>query len=236
VPSQTELLCALGAQERLAGITKFCIHPDEAYKSIPHIGGTKNVNIEKLAAVKPDLIIGNKEENTQAEIEALSVFYPVWMSDIHTLEEALTMIVSVGTLVQADEKAHQLVEDIRSGFNRQNTSLPNRTPSALYLIWREPWMAAGDDTFIHDMLKYCGYKNVLNTPRYPTLTNDDIQSLNPDVVLLSSEPYPFGDKHIAEIKELLPNAKVMLVDGEMFSWYGSRLQFAPAYFKSLSPI
>lgn len=231
VPSQTELLYDLGLEERVVGITKFCIHPKEWLKEKAIIGGTKQVHYDKIAASKPDLILANKEENTQEIVETLAANYPVWVSDIYTLADSLDMIEQVGSLTKTENKAAGMVEQIEQEFENLKAG---EFAKALYLIWRKPYMAAGKQTFINDMLQRAGLQNVLpNESRYPELSEEEIKSLKPEVVLLSSEPYPFKEKHIAELTALLPQAKIMLVDGEMFSWYGSRLQYAPDYIKSL---
>lgn len=231
VPSQTELLYELGLKERLVGQTIFCIHPQAHFKQAHKIGGTKKLRLEAIRRLQPDLIIGNKEENTQAQIETLMQEFPVWMSDIFSLQDALHMIRAVGDITGTGAKSEAIAADIETAFR----SLPeNRAERVLYLIWREPWMAAGKQTFIDEMIRAAGYSNALTTPRYPELDATAIQHLQPDRIWLSSEPYPFTDKHIAELQEWLPNARIQLVDGELFSWYGSRLLHAPAYFASLS--
>lgn len=230
VPSQTELLFDLGLGDRVVGITKFCIHPSEWFKTQTRVGGTKNFNFDIINQLQPDLIIGNKEENYKEGIDLLANDYPVWMSDIYTLPDALAMITAIGSITQTEAKAHELVHTIKQGFEALKPPAPRR---ALYLIWRNPYMAAGTNTFIDAMLPYAGFNNVVDAERYPQLTPEAIQALAPDFILLSSEPYPFKDKHIAELQTLVPDAKIRLVDGELFSWYGSRLQYAPAYFEGL---
>jgi ABC-type Fe3+-hydroxamate transport system substrate-binding protein len=233
VPSQTELLHDLDLEEEVTGITKFCVHPASWFRSKTRVGGTKTVNSGKIATLNPDLILGNKEENDQTQIEALAERYPVWLSDIKTLDDALDMIRSVGALCDKTEKADKLARDIRMAFNdiRHLHDLPT---GAIYLIWRKPYMAAGGDTFINSMMESAGFYNVLaHKGRYPTITPEILAELKPEWILLSSEPYPFGEKHIAQLKEICPGARVVLVDGTMFSWYGSRLLQAPDYFKRL---
>lgn len=236
VPSQTELLYDLGLGERVVGITKFCIHPEEWFRSKPRVGGTKKVDIAKIRALRPDLIIGNKEENERADIEALEKEYPVWMSDINDLDGALDMIRRVGALTGTAAKAEGIATDIEATFAALRPSTEGY--SVAYLIWRSPWMAAGPGTFIHDMLLRCGYANAFaeRTERYPEVTPAELAAADPDLIFLSSEPYPFAEKHIAELNLVLPGAPVRLVDGEMYSWYGSRLLRSPAYFSGISPV
>lgn len=232
VPSQTELLYSLGLTDEVVGITKFCVHPDEWFRTKQRVGGTKKLDFEKIAALKPDLIIGNKEENEEAQIKELMQQYSVWMSDIHNLDEAMSMISEVGELVDKESKANNLVSDIRKEFD--GLKLNSKSAKALYFIWKEPYMVVGKDTFISDMLTRCGLENIAtDETRYPELSKEGIKYLNPEIILLSSEPFPFSDKYIGEFRALCPDAKVILVDGEYFSWYGSRLLNAPKYFKSL---
>ena len=234
VPSQTELLFDLGLTIEIAGITKFCIHPKDKFKLTTKIGGTKKLDIEKIKSLKPDLIIGNKEENEQQQIEELMKHFPVWMSDIINLSDAAQMIEKVGELVNKKEEALTICYQIKNNFEQLEENLVGIAPkSTVYFIWKNPNMLAGKQTFISEMLPYCGLKNVLELNRYPEITNEALKTLNPEVVLLSSEPYPFKTKHIEEFKSIWPNAKIKLVDGEMFSWYGSRLLRAADYFKNL---
>jgi ABC-type Fe3+-hydroxamate transport system substrate-binding protein len=230
VPSQTELLYDLGA--KVVGITKFCIHPEEWFRTITRIGGTKQLHLDKIAALQPDLIIANKEENVKEQIESLADQFPVWISDIHHLDDACNMITSIGQIVSKHHAANKIAATIREQFDVLQPIQP-AIPVA-YFIWRDPWMIAGGDTFIHEMLRTLGLRNVFeDLPRYPAITLPQLAASGCRLVLLSSEPYPFKEKHIAEIREYLPDAIIRLVDGEMFSWYGSRLLYAPAYFKEL---
>ena len=233
VPSQTELLHYLGLENEVVGITKFCIHPNEWFNNKPRIGGTKNVNIEAIKALNPDLIFANKEENVKEQIEELAKYYPVWISDVNNFGDALQMILSIGDLVGKVYKAENLIAQLRAIYT---DLLPNHLlqSTVCYLIWRNPYMTVGGNTYINNMLQYVGVKNVFeNTARYPEITMEQIEATNCNFVLLSSEPYPFKQVHIDEIKAIMPNTKVLLVDGEMFSWYGSRLKYAPEYFSRL---
>lgn len=234
VPSQTELLYDLGLGEAVVGITKFCIHPAEWYNNLPRVGGTKTLQPGKIATLNPDVILANKEENTQEQIEALAARYPVWVSDVFDLPSALDMIRSVGALCGKTAEAQDLANEIDTAFAVHRPDEHWVPLRAAYLIWRKPYMAAAGGTFIDDMMQRAGFTNVYaGQQRYPELHLSDLAALNPEVVLLSSEPYPFAEKHIREIREYLPDAKIMLVDGELFSWYGSRLRLSPAYFAQI---
>ena len=219
VPSITELLFDLGLGERVVARTKFCIHPEEALLK-PKIGGTKTLKTEAIRALQPDLIIANKEENLKEDLEILMEDFPTYVSDIKTVEDAIQMIDDVGKLCACEKKAASLIRDIQVAQSRLKKPLKE----AIYLIWRDPYMSVGGDTFIHDMMPYAGYSNLLaSKTRYPELSEEDLRTLNPSYVLLSSEPYPFKEKHIEEIKAILPKAQVLLVDGELYSWYGSKM-------------
>ena len=232
VPSQTELLYDLGMEDEVVGITKFCVHPEKWFRNKKRIGGTKNVHIDQVLALQPDLIIANREENVQEQIEALSKHCPVWVSDIQNVDDALRMIHDIGVLTQRTESADTICEQVQSGFAQlQQSGKPKRVA---YFIWYEPWMSIGSDTFIHDVIARMGWTNVLeDMKRYPELSIEELVKYKPELVLLSSEPYPFKEKHIHEIQAVLPDAKVKLVDGEMFSWYGSRMLKAIDYLQEL---
>lgn len=235
VPSQTELLFDLGLEKEVVGITKFCIHPVKWHRSKKRIGGTKNIDIEKVKSLQPDLIIGNKEENDKENIEALRAVAPVWMSDIFTLEDAIDMIHKVGEIVDKPDKSTEIIHTIESNFNqfknRFKHTFHDSKPTVLYLIWKNPYLAAGKNTFIDSILNRCGFKNFISENRYPEV--NPTTEISPDYVFLSSEPYPFKDSHIQELKTIYPTSSIQLVDGELFSWYGSRLIHAPAYFEEL---
>lgn len=237
VPSQTELLFDLGLEKEVVGITKFCIHPESWFRNKTRIGGTKQFDFEKIAALQPDLIIGNKEENEREQIETLMEKYPVWMSDIRNLDESLDMIRALGELTGKSEKAKSIASEIETGFEKLNSVFNSaKEKSVAYFIWKNPWMVAAGDTFITHILERCRWKNVFaETPgRYPEITLHELKAANPEIVFLSSEPYPFKEKHIEELQSLLPAATIMTVDGEIFSWYGSRLLKAPGYLRKLS--
>lgn len=232
VPSQTELLYYLGIAP--IGQTVFCVHPKEKFQSAHKIGGTKKLQIDKIRALQPDLIIGNKEENVEEQIEELKSEFTVWMSDVNTLKQAYTMIDCVGQLIGKKEASNQLTASIQSQFSRLIT--PNSLkPRIVYLIWNDPYFGVARNTFIDDVLQKAGYINALdNLERYPQLTLQTLQELQPDYLFLSSEPFPFNGEHQSTLQSQLPNSKVMLVDGEAFSWYGNRLLHTPSYIENLN--
>ena len=234
VPSQTELLFDLGLQAEVIGLTKFCIHPGEQVRSKTKIGGTKKLNIDLIRSLKPDLIIGNKEENEREQVEILMQEFPVWMSDIANLDDSLAMIKAVGDITGRWTEAGDIARQIKNGFD-QLASVNRIEPLRIaYFIWKNPYMVAGKNTFIDNILKCTGWENAVTASRYPELTPAEIAAADPDLIFLSSEPYPFKEKHIAEFRAICPRARIVIVDGEMFSWYGSRLLKAPAYLQTLS--
>lgn len=232
VPSQTELLYDLGLGERVVGITRFCIYPKTWFRSKTRVGGTKDINIERIRALNPDLILANKEENSKENIDKLSLLYPTWVSDVHHLDSALSMIKSLGQILDVEDTAANILEKILNGVQK-TVQNPLPTKKCVYLIWQNPLMTVGGDTFINDMLKYAGFENVFaHQQRYPVLEMQDILQSKADYILLSSEPYPFKERHIQAFQEL-SSKKVCLVDGEMFSWYGSRMVHIWDYFRNL---
>jgi ABC-type Fe3+-hydroxamate transport system substrate-binding protein len=230
VPSQTELLIDLGLGSRLVGRTRYCIHPREKLANVADVGGTKRVDLDKIAALKPDLIIAEKEETPKELVDELSRFAPVYVTDVISIPSALTMCRDVGRIVGLETEA--LVHQIEIAMNEVKNIVP-QPERVLYLIWRNPWMAAGEGTFIHSCLEHIGCKNAASGSRYPELDGDSIASLRPDRVFLSSEPFPFKENHAEEIRKILPNARIEFVDGELFSWYGSRMLKMADYWRSL---
>jgi ABC-type Fe3+-hydroxamate transport system substrate-binding protein len=232
VPSQTELLFDLGLDEEVIGITKFCVHPEHWFRTKLRVGGTKQVHLHKIKELQPDLIIANKEENVQQQIEELARDFPVWVSDVNDLDDALNMMESIGSILHKESKAEQITGQIKRKFSQLSTT--DDTPRTCYLIWKDPHMTIGGDTFINDMLKRAGFQNMFeNQKRYPSITIQQLRDVNCQLLLLSSEPFPFKQKHVEELRPLLPDTKIVLVDGEIFSWYGSRLLKASAYFEQL---
>jgi ABC-type Fe3+-hydroxamate transport system substrate-binding protein len=232
VPSQSEFLWDLGLSERLVGITKFCIHPEEMFRNVDRIGGTKSLHIDKIRKLKPDLIIGNKEENERKQIEELQNEFTVWMSDIFTIEDSLSMMREIGKITGKEVEAYEILEQVKNALTCVTNIFEGE--SVLYFIWKDPYMLAGKNTFIDTILSQVGLKNsVMHLQRYPELTNEELKRLKPKFCFLSSEPYPFKEKHVEEISKLLPETIVLVVDGELFSWYGSRLRGLPDYLKKL---
>ena len=234
VPSQTELLWYLGLEETVVGITKFCVRPPEWFRSKQRVGGTKQLHYDRIEALCPDLIIGNKEENQKRAIEQLAQKYPVWMSVIHTLNDALDMMLQLGKITQKEKQAKQLQNQLLSDFQYLEQAPKTKPAQVVYLIWKNPYIVVAKNTFIDYLLTLAGFENCFaHMERYPQVTKEQIREANPDFIFLSSEPYPFKEKHINDFRTTYPNAGIELVDGEVFSWYGSRLLGFKPYVMSL---
>ncbi len=235
VPSITELLYYLDLEEEVLAITKFCVHPARWHKTKTRIGGTKNVNIDLIRKLNPDLIIANKEENVREQVELLSKDFDIFVSDVNNLNDAINMIRIVGTLAGRDYLALQLCNQIHFNFKRLADKIVLKPKiKTCYLIWRNPYMTVGGDTFINDMMTYCGMENIYaDNKRYPKIDLKELIIKKCELLILSSEPYPFKEKHVNEIQSLIPGIKILLADGEMFSWYGSRLLKAINYFENI---
>lgn len=235
VPSQTELLVDLGLEEAIVGITKFCVHPEHLKTHKVIVGGTKQVHFDKIAALRPDIILCNKEENTKEMIGELENIAPVHISDVYTIDDALELIGLYGTLFSKEKGAQQIALEIskrKSEFLDFIKDQPKRTVA--YFIWKQPWMVAAKDNFINELLQLNDFKNYFEElDRYPEITLDSAHTESADLVFLSTEPFPFKEEHIKSVQPYFPKASIVIVDGEMFSWYGSRLLKAFDYFKML---
>jgi len=230
VPSITEALFDLGLTENeIVGRTKFCIHPSEKVKNVAIIGGTKNLNLDKIRSLKPDLILANKEENVKEQVESLMKDFKVNVYNTETIEDNYYLLKNLGLLFNAEERAQIFNLKI---YEILNQSKLKYNVKAAYLIWNNPYMTVGSDTFIHHILTEIGFENIFkNQTRYPEIKTEDLAEV--DVIMLSSEPFPFKEKHITELKSFYPDKKIMIVDGEAFSWYGTHLAKCEIYFKEL---
>lgn len=230
VPSITEALFDLGlTEDEIIGRTKFCIHPYEKIKNVEIIGGTKNINIEKIKSLQPDLIIANKEENVKDQVEALMEDFKVMVTHVETVEDNYYLVKNLGNIFHQEEKAKAYNLKIYEVLNQTKINSPIK---AAYLIWKNPYMTIGSDTFIHHILTETGFENSFkDKTRYPEITVEDLAET--DIIMLSSEPFPFKEKHIDELKAFYPEKKIMIVDGEAFSWYGTHIAKCGEYFKEL---
>ncbi|MFT6801517.1 MAG: ABC-type Fe3+-hydroxamate transport system substrate-binding protein [Salibacteraceae bacterium] len=235
VPSLTELLIDLGLENALVGVTRFCIHPKEKTRRIQKIGGTKNLKVLDIIKLQPDIIIANKEENSQQDIVELQKHCDVLLTDIFNLNDSLSAIEEIGCRTEKTKEALALIHQIKLEFSNLKDLPILENNTIAYLIWGKPIMLAGRNTFINNLIELMGGNNILVNPlsRYPEIQLSELQSLQPDLIFLSSEPFPFAKKHLDQYKKDFPRAKILLVDGELFSWYGSRLKLTPAYFREL---
>ncbi|MFN3306658.1 MAG: ABC transporter substrate-binding protein [Candidatus Kapaibacteriota bacterium] len=240
VPSITELLFDLDLKDKIVGITKYCVEPKGLVEKITKIGGTKKVDLDLVLSLKPDLIIASREENVKEQVEYLQQFVPVWTADVITFEDAIAMIESLGLICDRPILARDLIQAIQTKkqeFLRDRTQSIHFGKKSLYFIWRKPYMVVGANTFINSMLEICSLRNLASnfaiSSRYPVVQKEDLINIDPELVLLSTEPYPFGERHLVEFQELFTNADIMIVRGDYFSWYGSRLNKAFDYFKEI---
>lgn len=235
VPSQTELLYDLGLGSSVVGITKFCVHPTHFKKEKSIVGGTKDVHLDKIKVLNPDIILCNKEENTFEMIQELEKIAPVHMSDIYTIADCLELIGMYGKIFSAEEQANQIIQNIQEKLDDFNIFIEEKAKlKTAYFIWKKPWMVAAKDTFIDEMLQLNHFENYYGyLKRYPEVELLRTKKEDAELVLLSSEPYPFNEAHREVMRKFFPQARILVVDGEAFSWYGSRLIAAFDYFKSL---
>ena len=236
VPSWTEFLHDLDVN--MVGQTKFCVRPPTAFRTTPRIGGTKTVKLDTVLGLEPDLIVANREENDREQIEALMTAMPsgsVVVTDVRTVDQAFQEMRRLGEAVDRTARANQMVQRTHDAWGDPKPGVGR----AGYAVWSSPWMVAGPDTFIHSVMAHWGIDNAFCTSdteaRYPTLAE------TPDVGvgmgkcwLLPSEPFPFKDKHLQGFEKNHPNKRFHMVDGEAFSWYGSRMLHVTAHLQAVS--
>ncbi|MFA7446847.1 MAG: helical backbone metal receptor [Weeksellaceae bacterium] len=233
VPSQTELLVDLGLEHKIVGVTNFCVHPSTIRKDKVVVGGTKSLHYDRIKELNPDIILCNKEENTQEIVEVLSKEYTLHISDVNSMADNYEMIQQYGKLFGVEERASEICKNIQSEVAQFEEFISDKpTLKVAYFIWRKPWMVVGENTFINHLIELNKFENVYSSQsRYPEVELESLKSA--DFYLLSSEPFPFKEIHKIEIQEVVENAKFCFVDGEYFSWYGSRMQKAFQYFREL---
>ena len=226
VPSLTETIASFGAEKKLVGVTRFCKYPAGIREKTTVVGGPKDFDVEKIISLHPDVVVAVKEENDKTGILKLADKLPVVLFDIVHIRDTFEMMQTLGTLFGKEAKAGQMIDEIKDEL----ATIPDISSKrkTLYLIWKNPWMAAGGETFINEMLNIAGFENIVSG-RYPEVGEKEFAQA--EVVLLSSEPYPFNEKHQREIQQQFPEKQIILVDGEMFSWYGSRMLEAADYFR-----
>ncbi|MCI2229083.1 helical backbone metal receptor [Polaribacter sp. MSW13] len=236
VPSQTELLVDLGLEKNIVGITKFCVHPVDLKQEKTIVGGTKNIHLQKIKELQPDIILCNKEENTKEIVEFCMQIAPTHVSDIYTIEDVLELTRHYGEILNCSAKSFIIQKKLQKELNNFEQFVKDKKiEKVAYFIWKNPWMVAANNTFINHILGLNKFDNFYkNHSRYPEINLDELlKERDLGTIFLSSEPYPFKEKDIIELQGQFEKAKIILVDGEMFSWYGSRLLKAFNYFKSL---
>lgn len=231
VPSITELLHDLDLAEYVVGKTKFCIYPKNGFTNSTIIGGTKNVNIEKIKELAPDLVIANKEENVQDQIVKIRKFSPCYTSQVKIIDDAIHLISEIGSICNRRKEAQKMIITLNHLLKSQIS--PKKNIKIVYLIWQKPYMTIGGDTFISNFLHEFGFINCFsNQLRYPETDINEIISKSPDIIFLSSEPFPFNIKHQEDIQAKC-SIKTMLIDGSYCSWYGSRMLNSVNYLRQL---
>jgi ABC-type Fe3+-hydroxamate transport system substrate-binding protein len=227
-PSLTELVFDLGRGDDLVGRTKFCVHPAGRVERIESVGGTKNPKVARIIELAPDLVLLNEEENRREDAEVLiAAGVRCHVSFPHDVDETAQMVRAIGAALERPNEAERIASDIERRAARVRGSARQAPPVRYaYLIWRNPWMVAGGNTFVTAMLALPGGVNLFadHPDRYPTVTPEELATVGPDVVLLSSEPFPFTEKHADELAAAtgLPRDRMQLADGEYLTWHGSR--------------
>lgn len=253
VPSLSEALVALGLRQRIVGVTGYCVHPAGAFDGLPRVGGTKDADVEAIAALAPDLVIANQEENTERVVRGLAERgLEVWVTYPRTVREGAELLADLATLGADDAAVRAVVAPALAAVEQAEQRLARRAgaghapPRVFCPIWRDPWMTIDADTYVHDMIALCGGLNVFADPaaepaaesasgeggagrrrRYPIVSLEQVVARRPEVILLPDEPYAFGPKDAAELAALdcpaARDARIHLIDGTWVSWYGPRI-------------
>ena len=230
VPSVTELLADWGLATRLVGRTRYCIAPKWIRATVPAVGGTKDPDLVKIESLAPDLVILEKDENPKAVADALTERGIPWLAlEVRTVRDCLAAWKELGDALGVEAQAARRVASLNALLPKR----PKKGPRTLTLIWREPWMAAGPDTYVSDLARQAGFIPI-GPDRYPQLSDAQIEHLDPEVILLPTEPYRFNARHAAELRKLLPRARVEIVDGQAMTWYLSRTEEGLAMLRSLA--
>lgn len=236
-PSLTETVFRLGKGDELVGRTKFCVEPRERIASVPRVGGTKNPKLDRICDLRPDLILMNEEENRLQDAEALRASgIPVLSTFARDVPSAIASVVEIGRALGAEAAAQRLAQELEQRAAEVAERAARRPPVRfVYLIWQKPWMAVAPDTYIDGLLTLAGGRNVIPSAavRYPEV--DEQTLFQAERILLSSEPFPFAERHRAELaaETGLPMARLFLVDGQLLSWHGARTLEGLAYAEQL---
>ncbi|WP_413513290.1 ABC transporter substrate-binding protein [Myroides odoratus] len=237
VPSQTETLFDLGLEDEIVGITQACIYPYHLRATKTVVGDLTKVDVEQIKLLQPDIIIVNKEETSTAIIESIQAICPVWVTDVKTLDENIKMIEAFGILFNKRTEARKWIDKIYFG-QKDLMDFVSSKPGykAAYFVGKDPFLVAGDSTFIHELLTLNKFENVYasRAEKYPEVEVRKIRIQgDPELVFLSSVPYPFEEEDAFEIGRFTHHGKTIFVDGEMFSWFGTHVCKAFAYFKQI---
>lgn len=228
-PAITDTLYSLQLDKEIVGRTRFCIHPKDKVQHAVNVGGTKDMKLERVHALKPDLIVMEKEENTKEMVEELEKHYPVYVCEIQTVPDAMVMIKTLGDITDRKKQANLLYQNITTAFKK--IPIDYKHKRVAYVIWKNPFMVVGKNTYIQSLLEKLGFINpfIAYEGRYPTIDAEDFKKEQLDYILLATEPYPFRVEHKADFRAIAPNAQPVIVDGEMF-WYGVKMLDAVTYF------
>ena len=247
VPSLTEALFALGLGERVVGVTDWCVHPADAVAGLPKLGGTKDPDVEAIAALAPDLVIANREENTRRVVERLQQRgIRVWVTYPRSVQEGAALLRELAGLGASREAVAAVVEPVEQAVADAERTLAAAKPAGSFRpgvfcpVWRDPWMSVGRDTYAHTLLELCGGRNVFAhrvERRYPIVKLGEVEALRPEVILLPDEPYPFSEPDVRELARLdVPAARlgrIHRIDGTWVSWYGPRIRIALSALREL---
>jgi ABC-type Fe3+-hydroxamate transport system substrate-binding protein len=241
VPSLTETLFALGAGAALAGVTDFCVHPADGVATLPRVGGTKNPDLAAILALAPDLVLANKEENRRRDVESLEAAgVPVFVTYARSVPEAVDEIRGLGRICAREARASVIAAEVEEALAAASRGPEVPPTTAIALVWRDPFMVVGGDTFANDLLLRCGARNpfaAAGPSRYPRVTLGALEAAQPEVILLPTEPYAFGERDRDELLALdcpaSRGGRVHVVEGELLSWYGPRMPRALATIAAL---
>jgi ABC-type Fe3+-hydroxamate transport system substrate-binding protein len=225
VPSLTELVCVLERGDRLVGVTEYCVEPPDVVARLPTVGGTKTPDLQRIIELRPELVLANAEENRREDFQSLiAAGVTVWVSFPCTLAAAKASVDGIGQVIDAGPLAVALVQAITAAERGTAGSMRVFCP-----IWRKPWMSFNRDTYADDLLRVAGGENVCagQADRYPVVDLEAVRHADPQVILLPSEPYPFGERHLTHLAPLaetsaIRNRRVHLIDGKALFWYGPR--------------
>ncbi|WP_019152973.1 ABC transporter substrate-binding protein [Robertmurraya massiliosenegalensis] len=229
-PGITETLYELGLEKEIVGRTRYCIFPEDKVAHATIVGGTKDIDIEIVKSLNPDVIIAEKEENTKEMVALLARSYPVFVAEVQSIQDSYRMIEDMGNITNFESNAKNLINAIKNEFN----TIPKvNGKRAAYVIWRNPYMVVGSNTYINSVMEAMGFENPFSTSknRYPSVTKEELQESQLDYIFLATEPFHFKEKHKKEFQEFIPNVPPMIVDGEMF-WYGAKMKVAAEYFRT----